>query len=121
MTGIAIVFYSILYQVSQAFRHFPASKLEKYFLDRNLRGSIFEFLDNTETQTLFFADYMGILSTAQAPLEADCMNFYITKVVKGVVSSSEYSSDLIYGDVLPDPLSHLHIASKGLYHHVCSS
>ncbi|KAJ1439145.1 dynein heavy chain and region D6 of dynein motor-domain-containing protein [Ochromonadaceae sp. CCMP2298] len=104
-------------QISQAFRHITVEKLTEFWNTEHVVRNVYEFLDNPETQALFFREGKGSLELTDTPVGMGKVQlFYVVKLNKAHVSDDNISSAVIYGEVSPNPLEHMAFLAQRIYH-----
>jgi len=115
-------FKYIYRQVVQAFRNVPVERLNEYWGGDTVRRVVFDFLDNAETQAIFFKEGKGSIEVTDVPVKAPKSSlFYIVKLNKTAVSEDRIASELIFGDIANDPLEHMATLSQRIFHPIISS
>jgi dynein heavy chain, axonemal len=95
-------------QVVQAFRSIPVDKLRDYWKGEEVGRIILDFLENPETQALFFREGKGLIEVYDGPLPTGKGSlFYIVKLNKVQISEKRIASEIVYGDITVNALEHM--------------
>jgi len=109
-------------QVVAAFRVVPIERLNEYWNTDIVSRILYDFLDNPETQAVFFRENKGTIEISDVPTKtARGVLFYIVKLNKSSVSEDKIHNELICGDIAGDPLEHLAAISQRIYLPIVSS
>jgi dynein heavy chain len=84
---------------------------------------VYDFLDNPETQAVFFKENKGTIEISDTPCKAGVRGvlFYIVKLNKAAVSEDKIAKEIVCGDVGGDPLEHMATLAQRIYLPMLSS
>lgn len=111
-------FAFLVRQVALAFRGLSQQKIAECLANEPLRASVLEFLDSSESQALFVRETKAgvpIEVSLTPPRRAKEPTLYFFKLVKGRVSERSFSRELLYGDMLGDPIDHMAFLAERVY------
>jgi dynein heavy chain len=114
-------FTFIFKQVAQFFRNIQVEKLKDYYNTDTAQRFLYDFLDNPESQAIFFKESKGSIEISDVPVKTKQPLFYVVKLSKSVVKEEKISKELIYGDISQDPLEHMAILSQRIFHPIIGS
>jgi hypothetical protein len=114
----------LIRQVSQAFRGISQQRLAECMTSDPIRVLVNEFLESPDVPALFVRE-----AKAAVPIEVSITPMrktkepmlYFAKISKGRVSEKGVAKELIYGDVLGDPIDHMAMISERVYHPIVSN
>jgi len=109
-------------QVSQAFRNFTVEKLTEFWKGENVERIVGDFLNNPETQAIFFKEGKSCIEILETPEYAGKQQlFYVIKLKKTQISESKIGQEVIYGDILTNPLEHMASLAQRVFHPIVGS
>ncbi len=90
----ALLYFS---QVFQAFRHISLDKLIEFWNGESVQRTISDFLDNPETQVIFFKEGKGTLEISDVAVQnGKGQLFYFVKINKTQVSEVRIAQELVH-------------------------
>jgi hypothetical protein len=103
--------------VIAAFRSVPVERLNEYWGSEVVNRVVYDFLDNPETQAVFFKENKGTIEISDTPSKAGVRGvlFYIVKLNKAAVSEDKIAKEIVCGDVGGDPLEHMATLAQRIY------
>jgi dynein heavy chain len=102
--------------LSQAFRSIPIDKLRDIWKNEEITRALYEFLDNPDSQAVFFKEAKGTLEVYEGQVPSGKSQiFYLLKMQKIQVSESKISREIIYGDLSSAGIEHLAAITRRVY------
>jgi dynein heavy chain len=86
------------------------------------RRIVFDFLDNVDSTAVFVKENRGSIEVSDIPEKSlKSSLFYIVKLYKNQVSTTNFAREIVYGDITADPLDYVAVLSERIYHPLVSS
>jgi dynein heavy chain len=114
----------LIKQISQAFRGISQQRLAECLTTDPLRVTVIEFLESSDVHSLFIKEIKGSIpvEVSISPMKHTKESvFYFIKLNKSRVSERDVSKELIYGDIMGDPIDHMAMVSERIYHPIVSN
>eukprot|EP01038_Epipyxis_sp_PR26KG_P005405 gene5405-7492_t len=109
-------------QVSQAFRNVSVDKFNEFWRGDTVARLIHDFLDNPENQSIFFKESKGTIEALDSPqFLGKGQVFYLVKLHKTQVSEGKIAEEIVYGDIVSNPLEHLASLSQRIFFPIVGS
>jgi dynein heavy chain len=109
-------------QVSAAFKHISSDRIAGAFTQDSQRRMLLDFLNNPDTEALFFKDAKSSVEVLDHPPKGNKTHtFYVVKLTKKRVSDQNYANEIVYGDVTADPLDHMASLMQGVFQPIVKS
>jgi dynein heavy chain len=97
-------------------------RVNEYFNGDICRHLVFEFLDNPEHQAIFFREGKGGIEASDVPEKTPKGSlFYLVKLRKGAITETNIGKEIVYGEVMGDPIEYIATLTQKIYHPMISS
>eukprot|EP01039_Chlorochromonas_danica_P013726 gene13726-15930_t len=102
--------------LSQAFRTIPIDKLRDIWRNEEITRAMYEFLDNPDSQAVFFKEAKGGLEVYEGQVPPGRSQiFYLLKMQKIQISENKIGKEIIYGDLSTAGIEHLSALTRRVY------